>query len=74
MLSKLTKQKTVNSKKAALYYLNTFCFPTDTTLVLHNTPNSRGLKFFPRIIILPIMMNWESGVNDASSVTALLLL
>jgi len=42
---------------AALYYLNTFCFPTGTTLVLHHTPNFRAPKFFPKKIILPIMMN-----------------
>lgn len=58
---------------AALYYLNTCFFPTNTALALYNTANFRALKFLPRII-LPIMMNWESGVNDASSVTALLLL
>lgn len=37
------------------------------------TDNLRALKFLQRSV-LPIMMNWESGVNDASSVTALLLL
>lgn len=30
---------------AILYYLNTFCFPTDTALALHNTANFRALKF-----------------------------
>lgn len=34
----------------------------------------QSTEILSRRIILPIMMNWESGVNDASSVTALLLL
>lgn len=49
MLSKLTKQKTVDAKKAyscIVLFKYTVLPNTDTTLVQHNTPHFRALKFF----------------------------
>lgn len=76
MLSKLTQKKTVNAQNSysrIVLFKYILLLNPATTLVLHNTL-FQSTEILSRRIILPIMMNWESGVNDASSVTALLLL